>query len=109
MNREGTSAGGAERRERLLRHVRLGWRLIDRDPAYRQQALAWLALHPSARPEVDQLWREGLSGLGPVAAWLAAGAAPDDWHLSVPLRSFLASYPFPDLLRCSSPRTSLAS
>jgi hypothetical protein len=98
-----------ERLARLAGHAREGWRLVGTQPEARARAQRWLAEHPSARADVDRLWRECLDGRGPLADWLAAGGEPASWPGSPPLHSILASHPFPDLPRWSIPRTSAAS
>ena len=65
----------------------------------------WSETHPSAMPEVDQLWLDCLEGCGPLAEWLAADAAPESWRHDLPLHSVLAGHPFPDLLRWTFQRT----
>lgn len=98
-----------ERLARLLRHVRLGWQQAQEQPTVRERARRWIEQHPSARPEIDRLWLEGLAGQGPLAKWLTAGSQPADWPGSPPLHSLLSSHPFLDLALWSSPKTSLAS
>jgi hypothetical protein len=90
-----------ERLARLVRHAREGWRVIQSEPGARERALRWLAEHPSARPEVDRLWLDCLSGAGLLAEWLASGGRSERWSGSPPLHTVLASHPFPDLKQWS--------
>ncbi len=98
-----------ERIERLARHARQGWQLVQTRPEVRERAQRWLREHPSARPDIDRLWLEALEGEGPLADWLDAGAILDEWTGSPPLSGILASHPFPDLLTWSILPTSRAS
>ena len=99
----------AERLTTLLEHVRLGWDLVRENPALLEQARSWLEAHPSAWPEVDELWRRCLHGEGPLATWLASGSDPSAWSGVPSLHSALASHPFPDLLSWSIQTRSRAS
>lgn len=98
-----------ERLERLARHVREGWRLVQDRPGVRDRARRWLEMHPSARPDIDRLWLEALDGTGPLATWLAAGGVLTEWPGSPALHGVLASHPFPDLLQWSILPKSLTS
>jgi len=98
-----------ERLARLVEHGRRAWRLMQERPEARDRARRWLAEHPSAWREVDQLWLRCLEGEGPLADWLASGGDPSDWSGSPALHSVLASHPFPDLPVWSSRPTSRAS
>lgn len=91
---------------RLVRHVLRGFTEVERDPARADRALRWLAAHPSAEPEVDDVWRVALTGAGPLVDWRRSGA----WaHPTLPLHTVLASHPFPDLDAWSIHATSPAS
>jgi hypothetical protein len=64
----------------------------------RERAAAWLRAHPSAMPDVDDLWFQALDDRGPLAHWLSTDAPPEAWsHPTVPLHSAVACHPFPDL------------
>lgn len=99
----------AERLDSLVEHVRLGWQLVQENPAFREQARGWLASHPSDWREIDELWEECLRGEGVLAAWLTSGNEPSAWRGSPSLHSILASHPFPDLLSWSIRTRSRAS
>jgi hypothetical protein len=86
-----------QRIARLIRHVVQGWERAKQDADARRRASAWLTAHPSAMPEVDALWQEALSGRGPLAAWIEAGAVPGAWHQDLALHSVLCGHPFTDL------------
>jgi hypothetical protein len=95
----GPNRSHEERLERLLLHVQRGWDRVRSHPEDRERARRWLCEHPSRWPELDALWHDAASGSGSLAAWLQAGAIPEDWTLDVPLHSVLASHPF----ACLSP------
>jgi hypothetical protein len=86
-----------QRLARLIRHVVQGWARAKQDADARRRACTWLTAHPSAMPEVDALWQEALSGRGPLAAWIEAGAVPAGWHHDLALHSVLCGHPFTDL------------
>ncbi len=92
-----------------IEHARLGWELIQQDPAFREQARSWLAAHPSGWPEVDELWEACLRGEGPLAEWLTSGADPSEWRRYPALHSVVASHPFPTLHSWSIQTRSRAS
>lgn len=98
-----------ERLNALVEHARLGWGLLQENPAFREQARNWLAAHPSGWREVDELWQECLQGKGRLAAWLASGEDPSEWRGFPSLHSVLASHPFPNLLSWSIQTRSRAS
>lgn len=99
----------AERLERLLGHVRHGWERVQTSAAERNRVSHWLGAHPSGWSEIDDLWSQALSGVGPLTSWLVAGARPDSWRLDIPLHSVLASHPFACLSPWSSPARSSRS
>jgi hypothetical protein len=86
-----------QRLQRLLRHARAGWERARNNPAARERARHWLLAHPSALPEVDQLWLDCLDERGPLHAWFVRGATADDWSHDQALHSVLAGHPFTDL------------
>jgi hypothetical protein len=92
----------ADRIERLHSSVHRGWARVRSDPDERELALGWIDAHPSARPDIDDLWRGALGGEGPLALWLDSGMEIDAWLHPIEIRCVLASHPFAALNRWST-------